>query len=105
VEKVTQELVRIKLFNKLLDTVGQQEHLYEIFVDATEELLAQISTAIESGSRDDSFLLEAFNHEYNSNAIITHFRVSFPATLLVHHPTPSLPVRETTGSLWLIAVG
>lgn len=62
--------------NTLLDQVGQQEHLYEIFVDATEEVFNQISEAIESGVRDDSFLVEAFNNEYNSNAIITHFRVS-----------------------------
>lgn len=73
--RVSTELTRIKGFNKLLDAVGQQEHLYEIFVDATEDLFGQILEAIEEGSYDDSFLLEAFNAEYNSSAIITHFRV------------------------------
>lgn len=62
--------------NVLLNQVGQQEHLYEIFVDATEEIFNQISEAIQNGVRDDSFLVDAFNNEYNSSAIITHFRVS-----------------------------
>ncbi|KAL2853939.1 peptidase C65 Otubain-domain-containing protein [Aspergillus pseudoustus] len=69
------ELVRIKSLNTLLDQVGQQEHLYEIFVDATEEVFGQIVGAIERGERDDSFLVDLFNDEYNSNAIITHFRL------------------------------
>ncbi|OJJ34172.1 hypothetical protein ASPWEDRAFT_173594 [Aspergillus wentii DTO 134E9] len=73
--QIHRELLRIKSMNTLLDQVGQQEHLYEIFVDATEEVFNQISEAIESGVRDDSFLVEAFNNEYNSNAIITHFRL------------------------------
>lgn len=74
--RVQQELVRIKSLNRLLDQVGQQEHLYEIFVEATEGLLVQLSEAIQKGVQEDSFLLDAFNSEYNSNAIITHFRVS-----------------------------
>jgi hypothetical protein len=74
--RVAQELARIKGFNKLLDQVGHQEDLYEIFVDATEDLLVQVSQAIAAGSYDESFLVNAFNDEYNSNAMITHFRVS-----------------------------
>lgn len=70
------ELLRIKSLNVLLDQVGQQEHLYEIFVDETEEVFSQITEAIQNGVQDDSFLVDAFNSEYNSNAIITHFRVS-----------------------------
>lgn len=73
--RVQQELVRIKSLNRLLDQVGQQEHLYEIFVEATEGLLVQLSEAIQKGVQEDSFLLDAFNSEYNSNAIITHFRL------------------------------
>lgn len=76
--RVSAESTRVKGFNKLLDAVGQQEHLYEIFVDATEDLFGQILEAIEKGSYDDSFILEAFNAEYNSSAIITHFRVGPP---------------------------
>lgn len=76
--RVQQELDRIKSLNTLLDQVGQQEHLYEIFVDATIEIFEQISAAIQNGEQDEAFLVNAFNEEYNSNAIITHFRVRSP---------------------------
>lgn len=62
-----------------MDQVGQEEHLYEIFVDATEDVFAQISAAIQNGTPDESFLVDAFNEEYSSNSVITHFRVSTPA--------------------------
>lgn len=74
--KVEQELARIKSLNSLMDSVGQQEHLYDIFVDATVELLEQMSTVIGNGSHDDACIVNAFNEEYNSSAIITHFRVN-----------------------------
>ena len=70
------ELVRIKSLSSMLDQVGHQEYLYEIFVDATEQVFAQVTQAIQDGVRDDSFLVNAFNSEYSSNAILTHFRVS-----------------------------
>lgn len=73
--RLQQELTRIKSLNTLLDQVGQQEHLYEIFVDATEEVFAQTSQAIQNGDQDETYLVNAFNEEYNSNAIITHFRL------------------------------
>ncbi|KAJ5162162.1 hypothetical protein N7492_007554 [Penicillium capsulatum] len=73
--RVQRELARIKSLNTLLDQVGQQEHLYEIFVDASEEVFAQTSTAIQNGDQDETFLVNAFNEEYNSNAVITHFRL------------------------------
>ena len=75
--RVQRELARIKSLNTLLDQVGQQEHLYEIFVDATEELFQQTSSAIQNGEQDETFLVNAFNEEYSSNAIVTHFRVGF----------------------------
>ena len=74
--RIGRELSRIKDFNRLLNAVGHQEDLYEIFVDASEVLLGQISGEIEKGNHDPSFLEESFNVEFNSNAIITHFRVS-----------------------------
>lgn len=100
--QVHRELVRIKSLSTLLDQVGQDENLYEIFVDATEEVFGSISGAIERGERDDSFLIELFNDEYNSNAIITHFRVSesfspslyclcsFPSNLMIMFPRLTL---------------
>jgi ubiquitin thioesterase protein OTUB1 len=72
---VQRELTRIKSLNTLMDQVGQEEHLYEIFVDATEDVFASISTAIQNGAQDESFLVDAFNEEYSSNSVITHFRV------------------------------
>lgn len=73
---VQNELVRIKSLSSLLEQVGHEEYLYEIFVDATEQVFTQIIQAIQDGVRDDSFLVNAFNVEYSSNAILTHFRVS-----------------------------
>lgn len=83
--RLQRELARIKSLSTLLDQVGQQEHLYEIFVDATEEIFAQTSAAIQNGEQDETFLVNAFNEEYNSNAIITHFRVSLPNTCEVRN--------------------
>lgn len=74
--QIQRELGRIKSLSTLLDRVGQQEHLYEIFVDATEAVFSQLLDAVNQGIRDDSFLVESFNNEYNSSAVITHFRVS-----------------------------
>lgn len=76
--QVHNELLRIKQLSHLLDQVGQQEHLYEIFVEATEQVFTQVSEAIQNGVQDESFLVEAFNIDYNSSAVITHFRVSIP---------------------------
>ncbi|KAJ5885158.1 Ovarian tumor otubain [Penicillium taxi] len=73
--RVQQELARIKSLSTLLDQVGQSEHLYEIFVDATEEIFAQTLAAIQNGEQDETFLVNAFNDEYSSNAVITHFRL------------------------------
>lgn len=73
--RLQRELARIKSLNSLLDQVGQQEHLYEIFVDATEDIFHQTSAAIQNGAQDETFLVDAFNEEYSSSAVITHFRV------------------------------
>lgn len=73
--RVQSELGRLKSMNTLLEQVGQQQHLYEIFVESTEEIFTQISEAIRNGVQDESFLVDAFNDEYNSSAIITHFRL------------------------------
>lgn len=74
--QIQRELSRIKSLNALLNRVGQQEHLYEIFVDATEQVFSEVLDAVNRGIRDDSFLVEFFNNEYQSSAVITHLRVS-----------------------------
>ncbi|RAH75570.1 ubiquitin thiolesterase [Aspergillus aculeatinus CBS 121060] len=92
------ELNRIKSLNVLLDRTGQQEHLYEIFVDATEGVFHQIIEAIQNGIIDDTFLVEAFNEEYNASAIITHFRLLTSAWMklnaLRYQAFLSLPVDQ-----------
>lgn len=75
---IQNELVRLKSLSSLLDQVGHQDYLYEIFVDATEQVFAQLIQAIQDGVHDDSFLVNTFNVEYSSNAILTHFRVGLP---------------------------
>lgn len=77
--RVQAELQRIKTLNGLLDRVGHEQDLYEIFVDETCEIFSQILTAIQSGIQDEAFLVEALCDEFRANAIITHFRVGFTA--------------------------
>ncbi|KAJ5119905.1 hypothetical protein N7448_010574 [Penicillium atrosanguineum] len=55
--------------------VGLDPTLYEIFVDATEDAFAQTLAAIQNGEQDETYLVNAFNDEFNSNSIITHFRL------------------------------
>lgn len=76
--RVQRELSRIQSLNTLLVQVGLDPSLYEIFVDATEDTFAQTSAAIQNGERDGTFLVNAFNDDFNSNSIITHFRVRSP---------------------------
>jgi ubiquitin thioesterase protein OTUB1 len=74
---VQRETDRIRSLNRqLLDQDGPQAHLYEMFVDATEGALTSVLEAIQNGVPDESFLVDAFNSEYGSSAIIAHFRVS-----------------------------
>lgn len=73
--RVEQELARIKSLTYTLDRVGYAEHLYEMFIDATEEVFMQTSEAIRNGDQDETFLVNAFNNEYQSNSILMHFRV------------------------------
>jgi ubiquitin thioesterase protein OTUB1 len=66
----------MKSLTTLLERVGLSDSIYEIFVDATEEVLNRTHAAIQNGAQDESFLVDAFNEGYCSDAIITHFRVS-----------------------------
>jgi ubiquitin thioesterase protein OTUB1 len=75
--RVEQELARIKSLTYTLDRVGYAEHLYEMFIDATEEVFLQTSEAIRNGDQDETFLVNAFNNEYQSNSILMHFRVRY----------------------------
>jgi ubiquitin thioesterase protein OTUB1 len=86
--RVRHEMTRFKSLNTMLSQVGLQEHLYEIFTDATDELLTQTHQAIQNGEPDEEFLVNAFNDEYSANAVITHFRVC--RSLSTHTPPARL---------------
>lgn len=49
--------------------------LYEDFVDATLDLLEKTARSL-SNHDGRRIILEAFNNDENSNAIVYHFRVS-----------------------------
>lgn len=88
--RLEQELARIKSLTYTLDRVGYAEHLYEMFIDATEEIFARTREAIHNGDQDESFLVNAFNNEYQSNSVLMHFRVrhllQFPDYLMANDP-------------------
>ncbi|CAG7990076.1 unnamed protein product [Penicillium nalgiovense] len=73
--RIETEIRRMKSLTTLLERVGLSDSIYEIFVDATEEILNRTHAAIQNGAQDESFLVDAFNEGYCSDAIITHFRI------------------------------
>ncbi|KAJ5592462.1 Ovarian tumor otubain [Penicillium hordei] len=73
--RIEAEIRRMKSLTTLLERVGLSDSIYEIFVDATEDVLSRTQAAIQNGAQDESFLVEAFNEGYCSDAIITHFRI------------------------------
>lgn len=73
--RIEAEIRRMKSLTTLLERVGLSDSIYEIFVDATEDVLNRTQAAIQNGVQDESFLVEAFNEGYCSDAIITHFRI------------------------------
>ncbi|KAJ6146360.1 Ovarian tumor otubain [Penicillium chrysogenum] len=73
--RIETEIRRMKSLTTLLERVGLSDSIYEIFVDATEEVLNRTHAAIQNGAQDESFLVDAFNEGYCSDAIITHFRI------------------------------
>jgi hypothetical protein len=49
----------MKSLTTLLERVGLSDSIYEIFVDATEDVLSRTQAAIQNGAQDESFLVEA----------------------------------------------
>ncbi|KAJ5655042.1 Ovarian tumorotubain [Penicillium lividum] len=96
--RLQRELVRIKSLSLLLDQVGQPENLYASFVDATVGIFEQTLAAIQNGEQDETFLVNAFNEEYNSNAVLTHFRLLTGAWMKLnpcrYHAFLSLPLDQ-----------
>ncbi|KAJ5414865.1 Ovarian tumor otubain [Penicillium cosmopolitanum] len=92
------ELARIKSLSLLLDQVGQPEHLYEFFVEATADIFDRTFAAIQNGEQDEAFLVNAFNEEYNSNAVLSYFRLLTSAWMKLnphsYHSFLSLPLEQ-----------
>jgi hypothetical protein len=79
--KIETEIRRLTALNNLLTDAGFSDFVYMDFCEVTIELLQKTIDAILNGSGDD-FLVESFNDEDVSSAIIMHFRVSFLLLLL-----------------------
>lgn len=77
--KILAEESRLKSLNNLLNSVGFREEIYEDFVDETISLLRGTAASIPCHD-DGAALLGSFNDAGMSNAIITHFRVSYDIT-------------------------
>jgi len=72
-----EELARITSLNNVLNSAGFAEYLYEDFVEETVEALKTIASAISNETHyQDKVLLEIFNIQEKSDAIITHIKVS-----------------------------
>ncbi|KAI5285232.1 hypothetical protein KEM52_002533 [Ascosphaera acerosa] len=69
----------------LLDAAGRERDLYEIFLDAVDEIFDAVMAAIAQGSPvDDKLLLSLFNDEYTSESVVTFFRLVTGSWLLQH---------------------
>ena len=68
------EEVRMKTLNALFERSAHDRFLWEDWVDGTNELFSTLKAA--KGVKEAEFILEeAFNDEYRSPVILTHFRV------------------------------
>jgi ubiquitin thioesterase protein OTUB1 len=73
---IDDERARLESLNRMLDDAGHPKDLYEDFTQKTFDLLEAIAERLPC--RDDGKdLLERFNEDGVSSAIITHFRVSW----------------------------
>lgn len=73
---IDEERARLESLNRMLDEAGHSKDLYEDFTQTTFDLLEAIAERLPC--RDDGHdLLERFNEDGVSSAVITHFRVSW----------------------------
>ncbi|KAF3915716.1 hypothetical protein AA313_de0200799 [Arthrobotrys entomopaga] len=93
---IKNETDRLKGLCSYMTDVGMSEYLYEDFVEETMELLKTISQspAIDN-PYDDKTIVEVFNRDDASNAIITHLKLLTSAYLKLH-PDPYEAFIETT---------
>ena len=69
------EMTRLQDFNTLINSIGYEEYLYDEFVRQTLDLLEEIAKYLHCQDIEKT-LLERFNDEAVSSAIITLFRLS-----------------------------
>lgn len=72
--RILEEQTRLKSLNNLLNRVGFDKDVYEDFFDETFNLLGELAS-LTPAPVAASTLLERFNDDAVSSAIITHFRV------------------------------
>lgn len=73
--KVSSERARLLAFNDSMVDDSHEMSILEGFVDETMDLFNLLQEAIESGNRDEAFLLDVFNDLSRSSSIIFHFKV------------------------------
>ncbi|KAG8534281.1 uncharacterized protein KY384_001125 [Bacidia gigantensis] len=78
--KIRAEIERLKTLNNLLEATGQQEFMYEDWVEVTLELLGKMADNISAWS-NETMLLQVFNDLESANAITQHFRMITSAHL------------------------
>lgn len=75
-QKILEEETRLKSLHNILNQVGYQEYLYEMWADEAFLLLQEVAASI--GQPDDEApLLAAFNDDNRSKGIMTYFKVRF----------------------------
>ncbi|KAF3930180.1 hypothetical protein ABW20_dc0100832 [Dactylellina cionopaga] len=82
---IQNETGRLKSLCSYMNDVGMSEYVYEDFVEETMDLLNVIGKApVVDNPYDDTTLIEAFNQDDKSNAIITHLKLLTSAHLKLH---------------------
>jgi ubiquitin thioesterase protein OTUB1 len=71
---IMEEINRLRQLNAMLDRSGLQEFIYEDWVEATANLLQDVSAHLPCGDNATK-LTTAFNNEVGSAEVIQHFRV------------------------------
>lgn len=72
---VTQELVRLQSFEKIIRAVGIDYDIIVDMFDSTWELFGAIKAAVERGDKNEAVLMEAMNDDSQSDSIVYHFKV------------------------------
>lgn len=72
-QKILEEETRLKSLHNILNQVGYQEYIYEIWADEAFLLLQEVAASIGQPD-DEAALLAAFNDDNRSKSIMTYFK-------------------------------